>query len=586
MSQWKYLILFLVCLNCPATNAQTIRIGAALGGHGSEHRAIFEGSRKALEKEFGQANVEFTFLHSDILFEKVKNKELDFFISAGGKTRKLLPFGSHDLLTITSKRFPDPNRSFGGVFLVLDSSDIHTLEDLQGKIAVSNRKGAAYGHNTLMSLLESSGFDHNTFFKKTIFPDTDNRDVITTLLSGQADVAMVPSCFLEDSYPPDSGERKQLRAIHLTEESPCLLSTPRYPNWTLASVGNLDPEIVRRTVKTLLTMEEGEDKLRWSFTTDYSKVDQMHENLQSGIFEKIRELNFRWISEKYKNTFLFILFVIFGILLYAFSLKWLVNRRTRQLSIALKKQIKLKKKARDAESRFLTLQRLGLISQISSMIAHELRQPLSASVAYIHGLKRFIDSERLGKKQILEILDKLLLEVKEAEKIVDEVRSYAKGKTSQLETISLDKVLNVALSAFKSSGRFEGTLKVEKKENPVCRVSPLEIELAITNILRNSAFVLNENKIKTPTIEIEVTQDHKYGILLFKDNGPKLTEEAINQIQLPLHSSKKEGLGLGLSLVKAIIANHGGEISFLPRKKGGLIVLIKLPLFLIGENHD
>ena len=98
-----------------------IRIGVTLGGHGDMHRAVFDTTREALAKHFGAERIDFRFMHTDVLSDKVNAGELDFFISTGGKSRRLMAQGSKDLLTMVTNRFPDPSRSYGGLFILNNS---------------------------------------------------------------------------------------------------------------------------------------------------------------------------------------------------------------------------------------------------------------------------------------------------------------------------------------------------------------------------------------------------------------------------------------------------------------------------------
>ena len=79
------------------------------------------------------------------------------------------------------------------------------------------------------------------------------------------------------------------------------------------------------------------------------------------------------------------------------------------------------------------------------------------------------------------------------------------------------------------------------------------------------------------SFDVACVRIFKDDTLIMEDNGPRLTEESLRRIGDPLGSDKPEGLGLGLSIVRALLEKHAGRIAFAPGDPTGLRVTVTLP---------
>ena len=103
-----------------------------------------------------------------------------------------------------------------------------------------------------------------------------------------------------------------------------------------------------------------------------------------------------------------------------------------------------------------------------------------------------------------------------------------------------------------------------------------EIEFAILNLLKNAMEAMHSQL--NPQISVTLTADDYHAHLTVKDNGPGLSEEQLRAIFNPLFTTKKGGMGLGLSIVMNVVESHGGRINAHPNPNRGLSMEIVLPL--------
>lgn len=573
----RLFFLFLLVYSLIAQGAEPlIRVGMTEGGHEKEHTQVFDETRDALIKKFGKENVSFDLIHVNRLVSKIFSGEVNFFISTTGLSRRLQADGARDLVTLTSKRFPNPNLSYGSVFLTRKDSRISSIADMQEKVLVGNRPLGFYGYVVPIGEIARHGYKPKDFFSKEIFLDSGSHNVLASLLRGEGDVATVPSCFLEDNYPEDHPFRKDLKPINVLESKPCVRSTPAYPNWAFSSSPGASPEVARDVLKTLLDMPTDSKGYRWSIATNFSGTDQLYKDLKEGMYIILNEWSLKTFFKEYKHWFFSLTVLLICLAGYSALLNYLVRKKTRQLQRSIKHQQVLQKRSRDSEAKFESLQKLGIIGQMSSMIAHELRQPLSTLRLYAQGLQRKLERGEWSIEQSSEVLSKIVTQAERAEQIVQSVRNYAKSKRSEKQEICLTEIVNNALYAFKQSGRFRRNVIVSIAEDIRLFANPMEFELAILNLLRNSADSLASLNHKDPKIELAVRRNGDFAEIEVKDNGVKVSEADLQAAVVPLRSNKENGLGIGLSLVNNIMENHGGSLVLHARKEGGVTAVLSL----------
>lgn len=575
-------LLAVLALQCaPALAGTTVRIAVTSGGHGTTSLKPLDQSVKALEARFGPSNV--TIRERVTLTElghMLERGEVDYFISTSGVSRRNLSEGSRDLLTITDSRFPDPNKSYGSLFFTRRGSGIKALEDMRDRTLVANHPNGPYSYLVGMGEIERAGYDASTFFKSQRFLMQSAEDVVQAVLDGRADVGIVASCILEDFFPAESEARRNLEPVSLKAAAPCMRSTDQHPNWTLSAMRGADPETTREVVLTLLGMPASPDGVRWSITTDFQSTDQVFKAFRTGVYDVMNERSFSDFVEKY---WLFAAVPLAAALLcfgFAALLRRMVEIRTRELKRTLENERRLRREVQEADERYRRLLRVGLLGQLSTMFAHEIRQPVGAILAYVQGLRNFCASGSLTPEMSEGVLAKINAQAERVSDIVERVRLYARTDAVDRITTDLRDVVDEAVGPFKRNTRFEGKIILEppaSSEKFTVRVSPLEISIALHDLMQNGVDALASAGTADPRITIRIERTEERLAVVVSDNGPQLTQDEVARMTAPLHTTKSSGMGLGLILVNSIATGHGGHLRLSPAACGGLEARLILP---------
>ena len=234
----------------------------------------------------------------------------------------------------------------------------------------------------------------------------------------------------------------------------------------------------------------------------------------------------------------------------------------------------------EMERRVRESERFAYIGQLTTSLAHEIRNPLSAIKMNSQILAKNLRLNGNDRKRG-EIISK---EISRLERILTEMLDFAKPVRLDPRPSSINDILDSCLEILDEKLR-EGGIMVNKHCSariPGFPVDPDKIEQAILNVLLNSVEALSPGS----EIRVVTKPTRKYGkgvVIEIHDNGPGIRPEDYPYVFDPFFSSKKKGTGLGLSNVKKIVEAHGGVVTLLPPRNRGTHVQISLPC---REGHE
>jgi len=209
--------------------------------------------------------------------------------------------------------------------------------------------------------------------------------------------------------------------------------------------------------------------------------------------------------------------------------------------------------------------RLSIMGEMTASIAHEINQPLTAISMYAQaGLKLIDRGDSLNK--LKDALEKLNVQALRAGAVIERIQRFAKAQDGVRELIEPNALLMELLKLAESDARLHNIeLAVELAENmPPLYVDPIQIQQVALNLIRNAIDAMNEigcrngrriiirsSRPASDLIEIAVS-----------DLGPGVAEDQSDLLFTPFHTTKREGMGMGLSICRSIISDHGGELNY------------------------
>jgi signal transduction histidine kinase len=229
------------------------------------------------------------------------------------------------------------------------------------------------------------------------------------------------------------------------------------------------------------------------------------------------------------------------------------------------------RKLKAIQEELIRKERLAILGQFSGNISHELRNPLGVIDSSIYYLQM-----RLKEKdeKVQQHLERISLSVKTSTLIIDNLLSLTRMNKPILTRYNVIDLLGNCLETCK----IPDTIKIVKDFPEIVihiKAEKEQFRMAIDNLVKNAIAAMNGTG--TLTIKICKTEDAEVE-LSFMDTGIGINPDHINQVFLPLFTTKAKGIGLGLSITKMIIDNHGGKIYVQAEPGMGAKFTIRLPL--------
>ena len=571
------LALFLSVVSSSYAADRPIRFGISTFAAHSVNLPIIPATETLLENLLGEENIVFETLPVEILSERVKQGAFDMTLTSAGAFRRMAIEGDgvRDLATAASRRVPNPNFAEGSVFFVRNDSPIQTIEDLRGKSVAANHEKGFSGWQTALGELARRGLNPQHFFSRADFTNHDMAEVIRRVEDGRNDAGVVRTCFMEAMNLTLS--RFRILGARDDGSIDCVHSTDLYPNWVIAAAPSLSPDLSRKIAAALFSMPPIGDDVRWSIATDFRGVDNLFRTLKIGPYEYLATFSFKRFTAHYWPGFAIALTLLIALVLHSVTVGTLVRRRTRELEASLKRENELSQETVAAQNRFLALQKVGIVGQMSSIIAHELRQPLAAISMQAFGLMRRFENGTVTRDAALTALDKISHQTDRAGAIVEQVRAYAKGDRRRAP-LEINRTVSDAVAEARKSFRNLGVpMEFTPSPTPIyTTANPLEIELIVINLLKNAAEAVKISGT-AGVVRCRITGFPGSPAIEIENPGRRFTDAEWDSLLADsLVTSKRKGLGLGLSIVRSLTDDLGGRLTFTRPASGGLIVTVTL----------
>jgi two-component system, LuxR family, sensor kinase FixL len=241
---------------------------------------------------------------------------------------------------------------------------------------------------------------------------------------------------------------------------------------------------------------------------------------------------------------------------------------------------------KEQREELLHVTRVGKLAEFVSSLAHEISQPLTAILSYAQAAQRIVSTSTKSWEerglQLHEIHQHIINDDQRASEVIRRLRSLLKKSVPEMKPIDINSLIKetVVLITVDLNVR-NNVLKTELEDNlPIVYGDRIQLQQVLLNLISNSFDAMEENK---GSREMLISTSHKDPELIkvaVKDSGCGIPAKNIPKLFEHFFTSKTDGLGMGLSISRSIVEDHGGSLSVENNSDKGATFYFTIPIGL------
>jgi C4-dicarboxylate-specific signal transduction histidine kinase len=225
---------------------------------------------------------------------------------------------------------------------------------------------------------------------------------------------------------------------------------------------------------------------------------------------------------------------------------------------------------REIRSELLHSTRNRTLVELTAALAHELNHPLGSILNNANAAKRYLSKKKPNLDEIRDIIDDIISEDRRATDVMQKVRALMKHSQIEFFPLNINLIIEEVLKLTQSDLIIKNISMSKRlgKNLPTLKGDYVQLQQVFLNLIINATDAVKESKVRK--IQISTTKQDSEGVIVcVRDSGTGFDEKDKEKLFNPFFTTKKEGMGMGLSVVKTIIKSHGGDIRAENNEKSG-----------------
>ena len=240
----------------------------------------------------------------------------------------------------------------------------------------------------------------------------------------------------------------------------------------------------------------------------------------------------------------------------------IVSGLVRRLRSEESKRLRVSETLRETQAQLAHLNRIATLNQLVTSIAHEVKQPIAATITHAQAALHWLDRSEPNAQEVRRALDNIINAGNHAAGVIDRVRAPI-GKTSpRKDRVDLNRAILEVIQLAQGEAAKNG---VSVRTNlaaglPLIEGDRVQLQQVILNLVVNAVEAMNGMADGPRDLLIKSGREAGHVFTEVQDSGPGLDPAAHKRLFQPFYTTKTSGLGMGLSICRSIIEAHGGSL--------------------------
>jgi len=233
--------------------------------------------------------------------------------------------------------------------------------------------------------------------------------------------------------------------------------------------------------------------------------------------------------------------------------------------------------------------RAATLGGLAAGLAHELNQPLAAILTNVEATRRLLVTEPFHTELLREILDDIAADDVRASEIIRRMRALLQKGQMDVQRLDVNELIRDVLQLVASDAilRRVRIHPMLEPDLPGVRGDRVQLQQVILNLLVNALEAMGDTVQGRRHLIVRTTQPEEAWIEIgVRDHGPGIPAEVLSRIYEPFFTTKRDGLGMGLSICRFIAEAHGGHLQATNLPEGGAALTFRLPVAGYSRRAD
>jgi C4-dicarboxylate-specific signal transduction histidine kinase len=220
------------------------------------------------------------------------------------------------------------------------------------------------------------------------------------------------------------------------------------------------------------------------------------------------------------------------------------------------------------------------MGELVSVVTHEINQPLTASLGNAQALRRMLTSKTApAGADLMPIVEDIIDANRRAADVIGRIRTVMRKEAFEMQPLDVNAIVAEIIRMLIPSAAHDGIVMAAELDPALPQIPGDRVQLrqVAMNLIVNAVQATRSRGGAPPIVRVKTSARNGGVALMVEDAGDGVPEDALSRLFEPYFTTKREGLGVGLSITRSIVESHGGSIEVANLPEGGARFSVVLP---------